>query len=247
MARRKRHWQQKPARSKANSAYEAVSSDRQAEPKKLEVVLKGDVSGTVEAVAASIAGIEVPGVDIRVIQSGVGPIIKSDILMAETGSRLVIGFNVDVVAKLQEHIVSHCVEVRLYKVIYKLVEDTKRLARMQIISAPEEVISGRANVIATFKNKRKGVILGCEITSGTMEVGRRFRVITAMGPVYTGRIESLQIERRQVKTGKTGQQVGLKIDNWKNAKVGDIVECFEPPLGRKEVWQPSCGIFKPGA
>ena len=95
----------------------------QSQSQKLEVVLKSDVAGTEEAISASLASIQVPNVDISVIQSGVGNITQSDILMALTGSRLILGFNVDVMPRIQQEIVQQGVEVRLYDTIYTLTAD----------------------------------------------------------------------------------------------------------------------------
>ncbi|UCF90626.1 MAG: hypothetical protein JSW39_20365 [Desulfobacterales bacterium] len=215
------------------------------ETRKLEVVLKGDVAGTGEAVGSSLAEIQVPGVQLAIIQSGVGSISKSDVLMARTGSRLVIGFNVDVTPKLQQEIKEFGVEVRLYDTIYAITEDVKKIAGSLIVREPEEKITGRAEVIATFKGGRKGAIVGCEIREGTLEVGKLFRIITAMGPAYFGKITSLQVERQDVKIGKTGQQVGLKIMDWKKAKIGDLIECYEtmqPQDGSP--WRPRSGVFR---
>lgn len=108
----------------------------------------------------------------------------------------------------------------------------------------QHLSSGKAKIIATFKSSRKGAIIGCEVTGGRLEMGKNFRIITAMGPAYTGKISSLQIERKNVKPGKTGQQVGIKIPDWQKAKVGDLVECFETIQASDEAtWKPRSGIF----
>jgi translation initiation factor IF-2 len=209
---------------------------------KLEIVLKCDVAGTVEAVGSSLASIHVPGVEIDIIQSGVGNITKSDVLMAQTGSRLVIGFNVDTMPKLEQHIKEHGVEVRLYDTVYTITEDIKKIANNLKAKEPEEIITGKAKIIATFS---KGAIIGCEVTEGNLELGKNFRVITAMGPAYIAKITSLQIERNHAKVGKTGQQVGIKIPDWKKAKVGDLIECFETvnPSGG-DPWRTRSGVFR---
>ncbi len=211
---------------------------------KLEIVLKCDVSGTEEAVIGSLATIDVPGVEVRVIQSGVGQVSQSDILMAETGSRLVVGFNVDVMPKLEHHTKEHGVEIRLYDTIYHLTEDIRQISQRFIAKPPEEKITGQAEIIATFKSKRKSQIIGCEIREGVIEVGKDFRIITAMGPAYHGRIGSLQIENNSVKSGKAGQQVGIGLDDWNKASVGDLVECFEIVKPAKGPWKPKSGIFR---
>ena len=165
--------------------------------------------------------------------------------MAQTGSRLVVGFNVDSMPKLEQHIKEHGVEVRLYDTIYKLTEDVKKIAGNMFAKEPREKITGRANVIATFGGGRKAVVIGCEVQEGTIEAGKRFRVITAMGPAYSGKITSLQIEKQNVKIGKTGQQVGIQVADWKNAKVGDLIECYETVRSSGSgPWKPRSGIFR---
>ncbi|UCH20360.1 MAG: hypothetical protein JSU83_17655 [Deltaproteobacteria bacterium] len=213
--------------------------------KKLEVVVKCDVAGTVEAVSSSLEAIESPDAVVEVIQAGIGRISKSDVLMAQTGSKLLIGFNVEVTPKLQSEIMNYGVEIRLYDTIYQLTEDVRKIANNLAAKEPEEKITGKAKVIATFKGGHKGIILGCEVREGSLETGKDFRVITAMGPAYFGKIGSLQIEKNAVKIAKPGQQVGLSIPGWKKGKIGDWVECYEitQPEG-SEPWQPRSGILR---
>jgi translation initiation factor IF-2 len=212
---------------------------------KLEIVLKCDVMGTAEAISASLAEINVSGVQIDLIQTGIGNVSKSDVLMARTGSKLVLGFNVDITPKLEQEVKEFGVEVRLYDTIYKLTEDVRKIAQSFIIRQPEEKIIGKARVIATFKANRKGMIIGCEVYEGSIEAGKDFRVITAMGPAYFGKITSLQIEKQSVKVGKPGQQVGIKLEGWNKAKIGDLVECYEslPQKGGGR-WRPRSGIVR---
>ena len=213
--------------------------------KKLEVVLKCDVAGTAEAISASLAEINVPGVQIDLIQTGIGNVSKSDVMMARTGSKLVLGFSVDTMPKLEQEIKEYGVEVRLYDTIYRLNEDMRRIAQGFIIKEAEEKITGKAKVIATFRSSPKGVVIGCEVLEGSIESGNDFRVITAMGPAYFGKITSLQIEGQNVKKAKPGQQVGIKLEGWNKAKVDDLVECYESiqqkGAGR---WKPRSGIIR---
>ena len=212
---------------------------------KLELVLKCDVAGTAEAIAASLSEIEVPGVQIDIIQTGIGNVTKSDVLMARTGSKLVIGFNVDTMPKLKQEIKEFGVEVRLYDTIYKLTADIRKIAKSFNITDSEEKITGKAKVIATFKSSSKGMVIGCEVLEGAIELGKDFRVITAMGPAYFGKITSLQIERRNVKAGKPGQQVGIQLVGWNKARVDDLVECFESQQPKRGgPWKPSSGVVR---
>ncbi len=218
----------------------------ESEVKKLELVLKCDVAGTEEAVRSSLEAIRVAGAAIAVIQSGVGHVSRSDILMALTGSRLVIGFNVDITGRLEPEIRQNAVEVRLYDTIYQLTGDVTRIAESLLSRPPEEKITGKAKVIATFKSRRQGIIIGCEVLEGMIAMGSKFRVITAMGPAYAGRVSSLQVERKDVKSARPGQQVGLELKGWNRAKIGDLVECYETvgrPAG-KGPWKPHPGVFR---
>jgi translation initiation factor IF-2 len=212
---------------------------------KLEIVLKCDVAGTAEAISASLAEIDVPGVQIDTIQTGVGNISKSDVMMALTGSKLVIGFSVDTAPKLEQEIKEFGVEVRLYDTIYKLTEDIRKIAQSFKSREPKENITGKARVIATFNISPKGMVIGCEVLEGLIETGKDFRVITAMGPAYFGKITSLQIERQNVKSAKPGKQIGIRLDGWNKAKVDDLVECFEIVKPKDSgPWKPRSGVIR---
>jgi len=212
---------------------------------RLEIVLKGDAADCVEAVVSSIAKLALSGVAIDIIHTGVGAVNKNDVMMAETGSRLILGFNVDVMPHLESMLADHGVEVRLYDVIYRLTEDVKQIASSLVEQESEEKIIGRARVIALFKSSRKGIILGCEINDGNLAQGDKFRVISAMGPVYSGRINSLHIEKDLVTKAVKGQKVGLKIVDFKKVHIGDLVESYRS-VGRRTSakWQPKGGIIK---
>lgn len=214
---------------------------------KLEFVLKCDSSGSLEAVNESIAKLPPCGAEIAVIHSGIGAISKSDILIAETGSRLIAGFQVDVLPATERELREHDVEARLYSVIYTLTADIKDIAGRLVPTPPAEDILGTARVIALFKSSRKGIIIGCEVQEGALTHGSRFRIISAMGPVYTGRIESMHREDHTVQKALPGQQVGIKIHDFKQVKIGDIVECFRPsPVKPAPPWKPSGKIIRTG-
>jgi translation initiation factor IF-2 len=212
---------------------------------KLEIVLKCDSAGSVEAVSASILKIIPPDVDINIIYSGVGDIHKSDILMAETASRLIVGFQVKAPPDVDKELKEHRVEARIYEVIYKLTEDLRSIAEsMPPVVSLEEMIIGSAKVIALFKSSRKGIIIGCDILDGHLAVGQHFRIISAMGTVYSGKIESMHIEENTVQKASKGQKVGIKIWDFNKAKIGDLVESFRPSSKKTTVWQPKGGILQ---
>lgn len=200
---------------------------------KIEIVLKCDSIGSIEAVTDAISKIALPGVGIIILRSGVGAVSKSDVLLAGTSSRLIIGFQVGVMRGLEKVLGDQRVEVRLYDVIYKLIEDLRMLAERMVPAVPEEKIIGSGKIIALFKGSRKGIIIGCEVREGFLSVGERFRIISAMGPVYSGTIESLHIGEKAVRKATAGQQVGIKVEGFSKAKVGDLLESFRPPVQTK--------------
>ncbi|UCH81288.1 MAG: hypothetical protein JSW20_01430 [Nitrospiraceae bacterium] len=195
---------------------------------KLEIVLKCDSAGSLEAVTQSILKIDQPAVDISIIHGEIGNIHKSDILMADTGSGLIIGFQVGMEPGFRSELKAAGIDVRLYDVIYNLTEDIKNLAENMVPHFVEENIIGSAVVIALFKSGRKDIIAGCKITSGSLALHQRYRIISAMGPVHSGTIESMHIEDHTVQKAIKGQEVGIKIRNFKNVKVGDLLETFKP-------------------
>ena len=214
--------------------------------KKLDIVLKCDSTGSEEAVLASLSAIQTPEVDVNIIHSGVGSVTKSDLLLALTADRLIIGFNVGIAPKTEQLSREQGIEVRLYDVIYTLTNDMKTIANKYVSDVEEaEKITGKAKVIALFKSSRKGIILGCEVSEGTLAIGKQFRIISAMGTTFTGQIESLHIEKDRVKEAKPHQQVGLKVVGLKTANIGDIVECFETTgTAGGRTWHPKGGVFK---
>ena len=216
------------------------------EPKrKLEIVLKTDSFGTREAILSAIKSMHTPQVELEVTQSDVGDVSKNDLFLAETASRLVIGFNVDILAKVKELAKERQVEVRLYDVIYKLMDDLKQTALSLRSKEEKEEITGRAKVIALFPGGRKTLILGCEVMEGTLALGKKFRLISDPGTVYEGTVESLHIEKNEVKEAKPRQQVGLKIPEFKRAKIGDLVECYVAVRPKSPGrWEPRGGVFR---
>jgi translation initiation factor IF-2 len=212
---------------------------------KLEFVLKCDSAGSVEAVSAGVLKIVPPEADINIIHSGIGYINESDILVAETGSRLIAGFQVGVLPGIDRELKEHAVEARLYDVIYKLTDDIKSISESIIPPVTQEEILGTARVIALFKSCRKGTIIGCEVMNGHLAVGKDFRIISAIGPVYAGKIESVHIEKNAVQNVHTGQKAGIKIKDFNKVKIGDIVESYHSPsLKKARSWHPTGGIIR---
>lgn len=229
------------AKTRADKPVVTVATRDTTAPR-LEIVLKCEAAGSMQAVAGAVNSLQPDGVEVVVISSGIGEISKSDIMMAETGSRLIIGYEIRVSSKIEEQLIAAGVEARLYSVIYSLADDLRQLCLDYTERGPVETIKGEARVVALFKGSRKGVILGCQVEKGVLAKGDRFRVINAMGEAYSGRIESLHIGDHAVMEAKTGQQVGLKINDLRKAAIGDRVESFSRQQAQGRAWQPQPGV-----
>ncbi len=211
----------------------------------LDIVLKCDSAGSVEAVSDAVYRMTLRDVGPTIIGSGVGAVSRSDILLAETASGLIVGFQAGVAAGLEKALREHRVEVRLYDVIYRLTDDLKTIAESLAPAAPEEEVTGSGKVVALFKSSRKGMIVGCEVTSGHLSTGQHFRIISQMGPVYSGVVESLHIGDSVVQKALPGQKVGIKIRDFNKARIGDLVESYRPlPLKQAARWQPTGRIVR---
>jgi translation initiation factor IF-2 len=212
--------------------------------KKLELVIKGDTAGCVDAVCEMLTEAAPQGFKLEIILQGVGAVCQNDVSIAETGSRLVIGFNVGVLPHIEELCKLRSVEVRLYDVIYTIEEDIEHIIAGFTPTEVKEESLGIAKVIALFKSSRGGIILGCEVMKGRLHTGDNFKVISAMGPVYTGKIQSLHIEKNSIQKAIPAQQVGLKILDFNKAKIGDIVESYRlTELSHETPWTPRGGIL----
>ena len=211
---------------------------------KLEIVVKCDSVGSLEAVTHALSELVLPEVDVALIHRGLGAVSKSDVLLAETASRLIVGFQVDVLPGMGKVLKEHRVEVRLYEVIYALTNDIKAIAEGMIPSVPQEQIIGSAKVIALFKSTRKGIIMGCKILDGFLSLGQKFRIISAIGPIYTGTIQSLHIGQSVVQKATPGSEVGIKIQDFNKAHLGDLVESFRTLPQKVRSWEPQGQIIR---
>lgn len=211
----------------------------------LEVVLVSDTVGTLDAVRAAVSKIAVEGVELHVIHGAVGEVSRSDLQMAATGGRLVVGFNVGLGPHLDRDARELGVEVRLFEVIYRLTDELEALAQTLKPPEVEEKVLGGGDVIKLFKSSEGDIIAGCEIKKGRFAVGDRYRIVGAMGPLHEGKVESLHVGPDTVSEARAGSQAGLKIFGFTEVKVGDLVECFtRNEKGGRPRWRPRPGIFR---
>ena len=213
--------------NKAGMSLEDLFSMVEAGEKEINVVLKCDVKGSEEAVKQSLSKINVDGVWVHVIRSGVGAITESDIILASASNAIIIGFNVRPNSKILDFAKEKNVEIRLYNIIYKVVEDMTDAIKGMLDPEFEEVIQGEAEVRQIFKFSKIGNIAGSHVVKGIIKNQADARVIRDGVIIYTGKIGSLQREKDTVREVKNGYDCGITIDSFQDIKEGDIIETFE--------------------
>ena len=194
--------------------------------KEINVVLKTDVKGSEEAVRHSLEKINLDGVIVNVIRSGVGTITESDVTLANASNAIIIGFNVRPSNKTVELAKEHSVEIRLYNIIYKVIEDMEAAIKGMLDPVYEEKVLGQAEVRQIFKFSKIGNIAGCHVTNGVIKNGSEARIVRDGIVLYTSKIASLQREKDQVKEVKNGYDCGLTIQDYQDIREGDIIEAF---------------------
>ena len=203
--------------------FESIKEGR----KEINIVLKADVKGSEEAVKNALLKINVEGVKINVIRSGVGTITESDVVLAHASNAIIIGFNVSPSKATKETAKSYEVEIRLYNIIYKLVEEIEAAMKGMLDPEYEEVVIGEVEVRQLFHFSKIGNIAGSHVTSGVVRSNTPCRGIRDGIVMTTSKIASLQREKDQAKEVKSGFDCGIVVDNFPDIKEGDIIEVFE--------------------
>ncbi|MGM9849829.1 MAG: translation initiation factor IF-2 [Bacilli bacterium] len=195
--------------------------------KEINVIVKADVNGSAEAVKNSFEKIEVDGVRVNVIRSSVGAITESDIVLAKATGAIIIGFNIRPNNSIKDYATQQGVDIRLYDIIYKAVEDMEAAMKGMLDPVYEEKIIGSATVKQLFKFSKVGTIAGSLVNDGVIKRDSKARVIRDSVVMYDGEIGSIQREKDSVKEVKKGLECGITISNFNDIKVGDIIEAYE--------------------
>ena len=213
-------------------ANSAVSLDtlfeqmKQGEMKDLNIIIKADVQGSVEALAMSLAKIDVEGVNVRIIHTGVGAINESDITLAVASSAVVIGFNVRPDNNAKQMAATEQVDIRLHSIIYKVIEEIE--AAMTGLLDPEfvEKVIGLAEVRQVYKVSKIGTIAGAYVTEGKVSRDGKVRVIRDSVVIYEGEIDTLRRFKNDVKEVQSGYECGMTVENFNDIKEGDVFEVY---------------------
>lgn len=195
--------------------------------KEINVVLKADVNGSLEAVKNSLEKITVDGVKVNVIRGAVGAITESDIVLASASDAIIIGFNVRGSSKTMDIAKQYGVSIKTYDIIYKVVEDMEKAMKGMLDPEYEEKVTGTLEIRQIFKFSKVGLIAGCHVLSGTIRNNEKARIIRDNVVVYNGSIKSLQHEKDQVKEVKKDMDCGLTLENCQDYKEKDIIEVYD--------------------
>ena len=195
--------------------------------KEINVIIKADVNGSSEAVKNSLEKLDVEGVKVKVIRSSVGAITESDIVLAKASNAIIIGFNVRPSNSIRDYAKENGVDIRLYNIIYKAVEEMEAAMKGMLDPIFEEKVIGSAEIRKLFKFSKVGVIAGSYVQDGFIKSNSKARVLRDSVVIYDGNINSLQREKDSVKEVKKGLECGITVENFNDLKVGDIIEAYE--------------------
>ncbi len=203
------------------------SQMQQGEIKELNIIVKADVQGSVEAVKASLNKLSNDKVVVKTIHGGVGAITESDIMLASASNAIIIGFNVRPTISANNEAKKEDVDVRTYRIIYKAIEDIEAAMKGMLDPEFKEVELGKAQVRATFKVPGIGVIAGCYVIDGKIQRNAKVRLVRDGIVIHEGTIHSLKRFKDDAKEVATGFECGIGIDNFNDVKEGDIIEAFK--------------------
>lgn len=214
------------AKNASTTLDKLFSQIQEGEAKELNLIIKGDVQGSVGAIISSLEKLETPEVKIKVIHSGVGTINESDVTLAETSNAIIIGFNVRPTTAVTNQAQSAEVEMRLYRVIYDIIDDIQDAMKGMLDPEYKEEVLGKAEVRETFKVPNVGTIAGAYVTEGKVQRNKQIRLVRDGIVIHEGLISSLKRYKDDAKEVVSGYECGLGIEKYNDIKPGDIIECF---------------------
>ena len=195
--------------------------------KELNIIVKGDVDGSIEALSDSLLKLSTEQIQVNIISKAVGQISESDVLLASASDAIIIGFQVRPSGGARKLAEAEQIDIRLYSIIYDAINEIK--AAMEGMLAPtfEEKIVANVEIRETFKISKVGTIAGCMVLDGKINRNSKIRIIRDGVVIYTGELASLKRFKDDVKEVSAGYECGLNINNFNNIEVGDIVEAYE--------------------
>ncbi|MGB3812141.1 MAG: translation initiation factor IF-2 [Shinella sp.] len=194
--------------------------------KEFPLLVKGDVQGSIEAIAGSLEKLGTDEVRVRIVHSGAGAITESDISLAEASDAVIIGFNVRANAQARSLAERQGIEIRYYNIIYDLMDDVK--AAMSGLLSPErrETFLGYAEILEVFNITKTGKVAGCRVTEGKVERGVGVRLVRDNVVIHEGKLKTLKRFKDEVSEVNVGQECGMAFENYEDIRAGDQIECF---------------------
>jgi translation initiation factor IF-2 len=217
---------------------------KQAGVKDLNLIVKGDVQGSVEVIAEDLQRMSTEKVRVRVLHSGVGAITESDVLLASASNAVIIGFNVRPDRKSQEVAERENVEIRLHSIIYELRDEITKAMYGLLEPVFKENYAGKAEVMNVFKITKVGQIAGCRVTDGVITRTAQVRVMREGAEVWRGKIGSLKRFKDDVSEVRQGVECGIDLNGFKDIRVGDVIESFTTEKLADELGQNSIAARK---
>ena len=227
-ANRKEKMREEVLAKNASMTLEKLFSQiQEGEAKELNLIVKADVQGSVGAIISSLEKLETPEVKINVIHSGVGTINESDVMLAETSNAIIIGFNVRPTTAVTNQAQAADVEIRLYRVIYDIIDDVEAAMKGMLDPEYKEEVLGKAVVRDTFKVPGIGIIGGCYVNEGIVKRNAQIRLVRDGIVIHEGVISSLKRFKDDVREVAAGYECGLGIEKYNDIKPDDVIECFQ--------------------
>jgi translation initiation factor IF-2 len=224
-ARKRR--EQRQAVSGRQSLDQLLKSRKDGEKRLLPLVLKADVHGSVEAIQGALNKLGTDEVAAQVLQSGVGAITESDVILAQASGGAIIGFNVRANAQARDRAKRDGVEIRYYNIIYNVVDDVKAVLSGMLTPETREKFLGNAEVLEVFTVSKAGKVAGCRVTEGIVRRGAKVRLIRDNVVIHEGELSTLKRFKDEVREVQTGQECGMSFANYQDMLKGDVIECFE--------------------
>ncbi|MHA8137750.1 translation initiation factor IF-2, partial [Lactobacillaceae bacterium Scapto_B20] len=200
---------------------------KEGEMKQVDIIIKADVQGSVEALSSSLQKIEVEGVKVNIIHTGVGAINESDVALAEASNAIIIGFNVRPTPQAKVQAESDSVDIRLHQVIYNAIDEVESAMKGLLEPTYKEEVTGQVEVREIYKASKIGTIAGGMVTDGYISRDSKVRLIRDNVVVFDGELGSLKRFKDDAKTVKQGFECGLTIENYNDIKVNDVIEAYE--------------------
>jgi translation initiation factor IF-2 len=204
-----------------------LKTQKEGEKRLLPLVIKGDVQGSVEAIQGALHKLGTDEVGAQVLQSGVGAITESDVILAHASGGAIIGFNVRANAQARERAKRDGVEIRYYNIIYNVVDDVKAALSGMLAPETREKFLGNAEVLEVFTISKVGKVAGCRVTEGVVRRGARVRLIRDSVVIHEGELSTLKRFKDEVREVQTGQECGMAFAGYQELQKGDVIECFE--------------------